>query len=733
MMLMGIKPRIYADSDCEQHHKVDEKSGNTSAEPIDSAEVQLDFADSEEQISAEGDDVPGVVDTRVAQAHTIPDDSLAKARKGKQQAAAEQDQQVKASKKKGKRSSKTKAKVKIIESGTIIKGYRVVDLLGKGGMGQVYRAVQLSMNREVAFKILSPRLAANKNFRRRFIREARAAGRLHHPNMIAVHDVDEDEEGRLFFSMEIVQGKSIGDHLDEHKTIPPREALRIIREALKALRYAHTNGVVHRDIKPDNIMLTMTGAVKIADMGLALTDDGDGDESGVTVAGTMMGTPYYMPPEQGRDAHGVDHRADLYSLGATLYHMLVGRVPFTGDTPVDVVVKATTEPVTFPEEAAVHEALQDFIVRLMAKSPDDRPQSAADAQQLLQHSEDILEGRKPAARSSRSRAQESNSESRSPKRWVALGIAAVIVLGLFIWWQGKPERALRDAQVDARSSINNNNYQQAIQVMTNVTRQYPQVAASAQQFKDDFLEQWDEFSQQESQADIGAIEAALVDDDIESARQQWRQLEARRDLASPWMKETLEAIEDDIERSALFQEVGNILTTNIDAGIQRPNILAVYFDYQHRGVQPELSGDGLRYRLTGSGGFVSDGWDHNDHNYTLMLSIDLEKRRDQNYRFGLLWGTRSDNDRRFIGVMADHIATIADKRSDYQTSRRELGPGEPLRIYIQRRADRVRVWQQGAAEKFVELTIPQSLPPRLEWYLGEDRNTTVRARLERVE
>jgi predicted Ser/Thr protein kinase len=271
-----------------------------------------------------------------------------------------------------------------IQPGRIIAGYRIEGLLGKGGMGSVYRATQLSMNRPVAFKVLAARFAGDPTFVGRFKREARAAGRLHHPNLVTVHDSGE-ADGLVFFSMELVEGRSLKDLLKERGRIATDEALQIAQKVLEALSYAHGKGVVHRDIKPDNIMLGTDGAVKVADLGLSRIDDraaGDTTELFQTSVGSFMGTPHYMAPEQGRDAHAADHRCDLYALGATLFHLVTGQQPFTGSTAMEVLMAAQTKALAWPEPAP-SAAVREVIGRLMEKDPSRRPDDAAAALRLV--------------------------------------------------------------------------------------------------------------------------------------------------------------------------------------------------------------------------------------------------------------------------------------------------------------------------------------------------------------
>ncbi len=271
--------------------------------------------------------------------------------------------------------------------GRIIAGYRIEGLLGKGGMGSVYRATQLSMNRPVAFKVLAPRLAGDPAFVGRFRREARAAGRLHHPNLVTVHDSGE-ADGLVFFSMELVEGRSLKAVIKERGRLPADEALRLTRQALEALAYAHGKGVVHRDIKPDNLMLMANGQIKVADLGLSRIDEGgDGGATNLfeTSAGSFMGSPHYMAPEQGRDAHSADQRSDLYSVGATLYHLVCGQPPFSGATAMEVLIAAQEHPLAWPAAAPPPAPLRELIARLLEKDPARRPPDAQAAIAVLDH------------------------------------------------------------------------------------------------------------------------------------------------------------------------------------------------------------------------------------------------------------------------------------------------------------------------------------------------------------
>ena len=214
----------------------------------------------------------------------------------------------------------------------MIAGYRLVGKLGAGSMGTVYKARQLSLDREVAIKLLSPHLARKKDYVERFLREARAVAKLNHPNVISGIDAGE-EEGVRYFVMEYASGMTVGELLQRGGAMDEARVLRVALQIARALEHAHDAGLVHRDVKPDNILLTKDHVAKLCDLGLAK----DSPEEG-----RALGTPAYISPEQAQGLADVDIRSDLYSFGCTLYHMLTGKQPFDGNAKV-VMVKHLTE------------------------------------------------------------------------------------------------------------------------------------------------------------------------------------------------------------------------------------------------------------------------------------------------------------------------------------------------------------------------------------------------------
>jgi len=253
-----------------------------------------------------------------------------------------------------------------------IGGYRLIEKVGAGTMGTVYKAKQLSLDRVVAIKILSPHLARKPDYVERFLREARAVARLNHPNVISGIDVGE-AAGVRYFVMEYASGTTVGSLLERGGALDESQVVKIAVQIARALEHAHEAGLVHRDIKPDNILITKDGVAKLCDLGLAK----DRPEKG-----RSLGTPNYISPEQAEGAYEVDIRSDLYSFGATLFHMLTGRPPFTGTAKAVMVSHLSQEP---PRPGAidpdVSEGMDRIVLKLLRK---DRAQRYQTPNELLE-------------------------------------------------------------------------------------------------------------------------------------------------------------------------------------------------------------------------------------------------------------------------------------------------------------------------------------------------------------
>ncbi len=272
-----------------------------------------------------------------------------------------------------------------------IPGYKIVGKLGAGAMAVVYKAKQLSLNRMVAIKILPKRFSENPEYVERFYKEGQAAGKLNHHNIVRAIDVGE-AGGYHYFVMEYVEGKTIADDLAAGNVFEEAEALDIIIQVANALGHAHACGLIHRDVKPKNIMISTDGTVKLADMGLAReTSD---IEAAQSEAGKAYGTPYYIAPEQIRGKIDIDGRADIYGLGATLYHMLTGRVPFMAEDSADVMRKHLREKLIPPDHinTSLSAGVSEVIEIMMAKRKEKR---YTDIEELLTDLEALREGRPP--------------------------------------------------------------------------------------------------------------------------------------------------------------------------------------------------------------------------------------------------------------------------------------------------------------------------------------------------
>ena len=270
-------------------------------------------------------------------------------------------------------------------------GYELIELIGRGSMGVVFKARQLSMDRIVAVKILRRELASNREFIERFHREAKIAAKLSHNNIVQAIDSGE-YQGYHYFVMEYVDGTNIKEELDAGKVYSEREALEIIVQVADALAHAHSRGLVHRDIKPENIMLTRERIPKLADLGLARLSHGD--PMAQAEKGIAIGTPYYISPEQVRGQVDIDIRADIYALGATLYHMVTGRVPFPGSNPVEVMKKHLHQPLVPPDHInqSLSSGLGEVVEKAMAKRREERYQTP---QELITDLKRLLAGQPP--------------------------------------------------------------------------------------------------------------------------------------------------------------------------------------------------------------------------------------------------------------------------------------------------------------------------------------------------
>ena len=267
-------------------------------------------------------------------------------------------------------------------AGQKIGDYRLLRRLGSGGMADVYLAVQESLKRNVALKILKPHLASNEDYVERFKREAQAAAALVHANIVQIFEVGQ-AEGRHFIAQEYVRGRNLKQYLGRYGAVAPDMALSVLRQTTMALQKATERDVVHRDIKPENIMLTANGEIKIADFGLARI--GNEPDKSLTQAGITVGTPLYMSPEQVEGGE-IDIRSDIYSLGVTVYHMLVGEPPFDGDSPLAIAVKHTSHsPISLKRHRVdLPDELVGVVDAMLQKDPGARPQSPMQLLKSLQ-------------------------------------------------------------------------------------------------------------------------------------------------------------------------------------------------------------------------------------------------------------------------------------------------------------------------------------------------------------
>jgi len=258
-----------------------------------------------------------------------------------------------------------------------IPGFKLLGVLGQGAMAKVYKAKQLSLDRMVAIKVLPRKFTQSAQFVERFYAEGRSAAQLNHPNIVAAYDVGKAGEYH-YFVMEWVDGRTVYDDIVKNKRYSETDALEIVIQMAEALQHAHDRGLIHRDVKPKNIMITNQGVAKLADMGLAraVADKEAAEEE----KGKAFGTPYYISPEQVRGEVNITPAADIYSLGATLYHMVVGSVPFDGKNPSDVMHKHLKAELVPPDHVnpRLSAGISEVIEMMMAKDPRKRYSSCKD-------------------------------------------------------------------------------------------------------------------------------------------------------------------------------------------------------------------------------------------------------------------------------------------------------------------------------------------------------------------
>ncbi len=253
--------------------------------------------------------------------------------------------------------------------GTRFGDYEIQAELGSGGMGNVYRAVDVNLERPVALKTLASSLLDDPGFVQRFLKEARALARLNHPNVVQVYGFGA-VDGTYYLAMELVDGQSLASHLKGRRW-SEREAVPIVRQACRALAVAHADGIVHRDIKPDNLILTLRGDVKLVDFGIAKRVD---EDQSMTRTGSAVGTPHYISPEQVRGERDLDGRVDIYALGATLYHMVTGHTPYEGSSGAHVMSMHLFAPLPDPRrfEPTLSDGICRVLRKMMAKDRDER-------------------------------------------------------------------------------------------------------------------------------------------------------------------------------------------------------------------------------------------------------------------------------------------------------------------------------------------------------------------------
>lgn len=353
--------------------------------------------------------------------------------------------------------------------GSRLAGYLVLSRLGRGGMADVYAARDMNLERDVAIKVLRPDLSRDRDYIARFRREAKAAAKLNHPNIVQIYEVGEDAS-RYYIAQELISGQNLREYLERNGAIAPDQAIEILYGVASALDAAATEGITHRDIKPENVMWSKSGTVKVADFGLArVGNDSDGSRADLTQAGLTLGTPRYMSPEQVQGLT-VDPRSDLYSLGVTMYHLLAGRPPFEADDPLALAfahVNETPKPLERVRgDNEIPEWMIAIVAKLLRKDPNQRFQSAAelldaltgDATERSSNARRLTGAATATARLQRVADEEKRNRGRRRRRAVALSVIPILCVGLGVAVASQVERPtvtdlLRPDKVPQRNSV----------------------------------------------------------------------------------------------------------------------------------------------------------------------------------------------------------------------------------------------------------------------------------------
>lgn len=338
--------------------------------------------------------------------------------------------------------------------GLVLGNYVMLEKIGKGGMGTVFKAMHRSMKRVVAIKVLSPSVAKSPQHFLRFRREVELGASLNHPNVAAALDAAEDQ-GFHFLSMEYVEGLNLTQLVRKSGPMGVREALACLLQAARGLEHAHSRGIIHRDLKPSNLVLDTKGTVKILDMGLARVLDNDGgDNNRLTQSGTVMGSCEFMAPEQAVDVRKADQRSDIYSLGCTFYFLLTGKTVFRGDSALEQLMGHAKKPAPslLERRPEVPKQVDALFQKMLAKRPDDRYQTARELQAALKAclpGSENMQLQSLASRTARSRGGATNRFVRpKPRRWFLIFLLLFLLflalaggaIGAYIALYGMPKQ-----------------------------------------------------------------------------------------------------------------------------------------------------------------------------------------------------------------------------------------------------------------------------------------------------